>query len=76
MTEKEKAIHLIRGFEIVISEETSDDNKIVKYSAKQCALVAVDEILLTLKSGVVYDLFNGVKTEYWKTVKSEIEKIN
>jgi hypothetical protein len=47
----------------------------VKYMerAKQCALIAVDEILESH-----YKLLFGVKTsiyEYWQEVKQEIEKL-
>jgi hypothetical protein len=39
-----------------------------KYAAKQCALIAVDEILNA-------HLFDLDEKEYWQQVKTEIEKL-
>ena len=61
MTAKEKAQQLIYAFEAF----TDRDNE---YEfAKQCALIAVDEILNT-------DIFSTTET-YYKKVKKEIEKL-
>jgi hypothetical protein len=40
--------------------------------AKQCALVAVDEIL---KTNVDTSIYGTSFTEYWQEVKQEIEKL-
>jgi hypothetical protein len=59
MTPKEKAIELYnKMYDFSIFDE----------SAKQCALIAVDEVLNTLLYG--YNLI-----EYWKEVKKEIEAL-
>jgi hypothetical protein len=43
---------------------------LTKHTAKQCALIAVDEIL---KEDIENKL--GVDVEYWQEVKQEIEKL-
>jgi hypothetical protein len=61
MTPKEKSMQLIYAFEAF----TDRDNELE--FAKQCALIAVDEILSVL--------FQHHKIDYWKEVKHEIEKL-
>ena len=56
MTAKEKAIELIRKF-----------YSIGAIQCKQCALIAVDEILL--------GYMGNPKVKYWQEVKQEIEKL-
>ena len=56
---KEKANELVVKYQI--------DNPITYHQAKQCALIAVDEILNVL--------FQHHKIDYWKEVKQEIEKL-
>ena len=79
MTPKEKAKELIDKFHIKVHdrEGTSAMNE---FEAKQCALIAVDEILELTKrptynpfdwneiTGTYYD-------KYWQEVKEEIEKL-
>lgn len=60
MTPKEKAFSLYFKF---IRDVIGDDQK-----AKQCALIAVDEVI---KNGFYSQLFYN----YWEEVKQEIEKI-
>jgi hypothetical protein len=70
MTPQEKADSLFRKMYEVRTVAASD---ISKYFAKQCALIAVDEILqmgIMAQSGE----WNMAK-EYWEQVKQEIEKI-
>lgn len=64
MTPKEKAIEL---FDKMLNEidKTCDDY----FTAKQCALIAVDEIIKDKK------MFNQISVEYWEEVKQEIEKL-
>lgn len=65
MTPKEKALELIDKYSALgIGHPTS------LLLPKQCALIAVDEILDYLKD-------NGFSTqiEYWKEVKQEIEQL-
>jgi hypothetical protein len=70
MTPKEKAKQLVDKMYAVHSNSASD---ITYYFAKQCALIAVDEII---KSN--YKVLSGVKPsfyDYWIEVQQEIEKL-
>ena len=71
MTPKEKADELVKKMYKVMSDSVSD---ITLYFSKQCALVAVDEIMESIKilpMGMDYLSWR----DYWKEVKQEIEKI-
>ena len=69
MTPKEKAEELVLKF-LRLQEEGSS-NWFHKILAKQCALIAVDEIL---KANVVW--YEGsIPYKYWQQVKIEIEKL-
>ena len=75
MKPKEKAEELIDKFENYSFMDI--DKKISSFnSAKQCALIAVDEIINT---GLLLDssIYVTVKTslDYWQQVKQEIEKL-
>ncbi len=82
MTPKEKALELVGRFgnvEIFISiEPTNIECKIKETdwsgTAKQCALIAADEI----KEQLIQNLDNDVSSIhaiYWEKVKQEIEKL-
>ena len=43
--------------------------------AKECALIAVDEILNLMIKEFKWDIFNNGHIEYWLEVKQEIEKL-
>lgn len=64
MTPKEKAQELFCKFYLV--KDATGFVKITIHEAKQCALIAVDEIL---KEVDIYEL------QFWQQVKNEIEKI-
>ena len=64
MSPKEKAIELIEKFRI--HQPVWE----LKEDAKQCALIAVDEILNAIKP---FGLLLG--KDYWEEVKQEIEKL-
>ena len=76
MTPKEKAKELIEMFIFFASNEgTTEDGFIYSdemqmFNAKQCALIAVDEIQNTK---AVY--VNDVEYDYWEQVKQEIENL-
>lgn len=91
MTPKEKAQKLVSNFEYQnnygISENTGLKG-IDKKLAKQCALIAVDEIIQSIcnfgYTNTIYDDFETNKmtladekypTAYWEQVKQEIEKL-
>jgi len=75
MTPKEKAKQLVDKFEPYVIRYTQDDvvgylseeTPILEYQ-KQCALIAVDEIINNLP------LISEIQ-EYWQEVKQEIEKL-
>jgi len=79
MTAKEKAKELIDKY----TDLTNDCDcleymcicfRIGEYDAKQCALIAVDEILK--EYGTYYKVeVNGKYVSYWQEVKQEIEKL-
>ena len=73
MTPKEKAKELIQKYLKMNDGLIEEFIPIPKEGAKQCALVAVDEILDSH-----YKLLSGVNTtiyKYWQEVKQEIEKL-
>ena len=67
MTPKEKAKELASDFYSIQSNE--HDYGINWEMAKQCALIAVDEILKTLKPPCLNEY------SYWQEVKQEIENL-
>ena len=77
MIAKEKAEQLVKKMYAVHSNSASD---ITLHFAKQCALVAVDEILELTKRNT-YNPFDwneitGVRYDkFWTEVKQEIEKL-
>jgi hypothetical protein len=72
MTPKEKA--LVLCFTMHKIEPLTGDNNITFYEAKQCALIAVDEIYNEIDDN--YDtLHSSDRKQYWQDVKSEIEKL-
>jgi hypothetical protein len=72
MTPKEKAKELIEMFIFFASNEgTTEDGFIYSdemqmFNAKQCALIAVDEILNECLS---------LKEEFWEEIRKEIENL-
>ena len=69
MTPKQKANSLCMKF--LIQTTTDIPYGINKTIAKECALIAVDEILFITK------MYNDTyaETTYWQEVKTEIEKL-
>ena len=77
MTPKEKAEELVLKF-----KELPQEGTLMFYVSfeigKQCALIAVDEILksgCTFPSNNTYYGCNEEASEYWLEVKSELEKL-
>lgn len=75
MTAKQKASELYLIFGRAISKPLKRGGyKFNVEQAKQCALIAVDEIIKALHNAdTAYDLVD--KIEYWNEVKDEIEKL-
>ena len=63
MTPKEKAQELVLKYYTIIYHSIHQQQK-----AKQCALIAVDEILQQI-------LWDKAAVKYWNEVKQEIEKL-
>lgn len=79
MTPREKAEELVNKFQqgVQIIEEDNDSER---FYAKQCALIAVDEILKSQPSVILVSI-DGDETEYmdkkqyWQQVRNEIEQL-
>jgi hypothetical protein len=73
MTTKEKAEELVKKMYLIHSNSASE---ITMYFAKQCALIAVDEILWEIiKYADNSKEYVTENTNYWQKVKQEIEKL-
>ena len=66
MEPKEKAIELVDKFKLKHKFFT---DSFIKTTAKQCALIAVDEILDMVKHTPI----EFIETDYWQEVKQETE---
>jgi flagellar assembly factor FliW len=72
MTPKEKAFELAHKFRLIdIRTSESTTMMISMTDAKQCALIAVDEIMNVIIGSYDYEL----EKQYWEEVKQEIEKL-
>ena len=74
MKTKEKAKDLINSYRMILMNEDTDcGNEILCTSiSKQCALIAVDEILNNYYKN---HFQTGKKIDYWLEVKQEIKKL-
>ena len=77
MTPKEKAEKLFNKFIIIDDLSDSTGNSLYfNAHAKQCALIAVDEILkLENNNGYYFDGTNVTSISFWQEVKQEIENL-
>ena len=76
MTPKQKAIELIEKFECLVDYQGDDcftEREKMLINAKQCALIAVDEILNYI--GEEDTIYPSPQFEFWKEVKEEINKL-
>ena len=74
MTPKEKADKLCIDF--LIKPNTTDIRfGMDKQLAKQCALIAVDEIISNWRAEATIQYPYGKVINYWNVVKEEIEKL-
>lgn len=77
MTPKEKATELVDKFKDYVNDFYTDfanqDDLIynIKSNAKECALIAVDEIINVLNG----ESFSRNAIVFWTSVKQEIEKL-
>jgi hypothetical protein len=71
MTPKEKARKLVDKF-----YNATDDHWNQWYVAKQCALIAVEEILnIKPNNPFIVNGYYKAPIQYWREVKQEIEKL-
>ena len=73
MTPKDKALELYNKYEQLGRDFTRGVS--MKEFAKQCALIAVDEILLIAPMMHMEGFGNLTIREYYKKVKQELEKL-
>jgi hypothetical protein len=74
MTPKEKAKELIHYYiKELLSAKHSINGFVINDLAKQCALIAVDEIINDYNT--FPNSFKSKHTSYWEEVKNEIEKL-
>ena len=83
MTSKEKAIELVSThYSLISGMELSYISKLIEFpsgdshyeTAKQCALIAVDEIIKVFNT---YEslYISEIEIPFWQEVKSEIDKL-
>jgi 2,3-bisphosphoglycerate-independent phosphoglycerate mutase len=70
MTPQEKAKELYSKFLRYVPAEEEFEHEY----AKQCALIAVDEIIANIEPSVSMDVISA-RIKYWEEVKQEIEKL-
>jgi hypothetical protein len=74
MTAKEKANELVGKMYNVDFHDDAREIGMRYPHAKQCALIAVDEIISTVNICIPY-LNEETYVKYWQEVKNEIEKL-
>ena len=72
MTPKEKAKELYNKFYMAIP---SDEMGLCDEASRQCALIAVEEILSDYKNYLMHENTEYKGLIYWQEVKQEIEKL-
>jgi hypothetical protein len=74
MTPKEKANELVDRYMNIRNVKLSDYSIIYLPTAKQCSLIAVDEIIAS--NPIAFDEDdNCIAKQWWQEVKIEIEKL-
>jgi hypothetical protein len=71
MKAKEKASELIK----LMSNKLTANQVDATEDGKQCALIAVDEIIKFIPA-IPVNMLRTISEEYWEEVKNEIEKLN
>jgi hypothetical protein len=76
MTAEAKAKELFNKYCYAIrTEETNSGYFTNVIYAKQCALIAVDEILEIMINNLKWDINHNGNIHYWEEVKQELEKL-
>jgi hypothetical protein len=71
---KEKAEELVHRFQETMFFHVTDERIDIE-EAKQCALIAVDEILNAITFNIYDEDAYNKEDKYWQDVKQEIEKL-
>lgn len=79
MDAKKKAVELVQKFGSITYQNIKGDNidgNSIDYIAKQCTLITVDTVMNELAGvGVIANIDLEWNINYWKQVKTEIEKL-
>ena len=76
MTPKEKAFELAHKFRLLEIRTSENSHMMISMAdAKQCALIAVDEILNSNPNYPEFKENEGTSIRYWEVVKQEIENL-
>jgi len=77
MAPKEKAIELVEMFMNIKKQKLADYSIIYYPTAKQCALIAVNEIIYNnlMEYPQHSMIYTPHKNDYWQQVKQEIEQL-
>jgi hypothetical protein len=81
MTPKEKALQLLDRYDFISTYDGLDimDDELTMLDRKQCAKIAVDEMLEEILENWYGDYYNieweKERIDYWNEVKHEIEKL-
>jgi hypothetical protein len=77
MTPKDKAISLVDSYRIILMNENTECGEEILSTviAKQCALIAVDEIIRSNPHSNPLNTNVESTMEYWQQVKQEINKL-
>jgi hypothetical protein len=73
MTPKEKCDELIEQYKPIVTLKMGFEQAYVLVKAKECALIAVDEILLSQFQFDMISIYRTPFNHYWQEVKTEIE---
>jgi hypothetical protein len=75
MTQQEKAFELAHKFRLLEIRTGQNSHMMISMEcAKQCAIIAVDEIIAS--NPIAFDEDdNCIEKQWWKEVKKEIEKL-
>jgi CBS-domain-containing membrane protein len=77
LSPKEKAVELVEMFMNIKKQKLADYSIIYYPTAKQCALIAVNEIIYNnlMEYPQHSMIYTPHKNDYWEQVKQEIEQL-
>ena len=74
MTPEKKAKELVEKFKDLVATDYQYNDEPILECQKQCAIIAVDEILSFMINVLKWDIKHNGNIEYWHEVKSKLEK--